>query len=122
MKVTISGGLPRDLDAFFLHSLVEQANQGKYRIHRRGRRTGLFAQFNDYSQHAIDLERFTNFEILQHRSLVLAHALGTFDASLQRDAKTGAEFFGDLLCFGHHLRGQPTGLRNRANIDQRGLR
>src|SRR5207248_4996721 len=64
-------------------------------------------------------ERAAGLDILQHRGLVGADALGAGDALVDSDTEGDAELLGDGLGLAHHPRGEMARLGELADIDQR---
>ena len=81
----------------------------------RRRRAGELPQFDDGADQRVDLERAPRFEVLQHRRLVLAHALRAGDPLFDRMPEHDPELLTDLLRFGHHRSRQLAGLRVAAD-------
>ncbi len=69
-------------------------------------RFGELSKLQDCSQHAVNLQRATRLEVLQHGSLVFAYFLGTVDTLLQAYAEVCAQPLSNSLRFGHHRGGK----------------
>ena len=62
------------------------------------------AQLRHGSDQRFDFDCLALLDVLQHRCLVCAHALGAGNTALNAHAKTDAEFVGDGFTLVHHLR------------------
>src|SRR6267143_6792269 len=102
------------------HLAGQQVRETVHRVDMRGGRAGETPQLHHRSDQRLELRRAPRLDILQHRSLVLAHSLGAGDTLVQADAKHDAEFVRDGLRLGHHRRRQRARGWKLANIGQRG--
>src|SRR6267378_941056 len=102
------------------HRAGQQVRETVHRVDMRGGRAGETPQLHHRSDQRLELRRAPRLDILQHRSLVLAHSLGAGDTLVQADAKHDAEFVRDGLRLGHHRRRQRARGWKLANIGQRG--
>ena len=85
----------------------------------RRRRAGEPAKLDHCADERVDFGIAASFDVLQHRSLVLADSLGARDALFQRDAEFDAEPVRHVLGLPHHVRGELARERELTDIDER---
>ena len=91
---TITRTVPRSASALF-QRLCQQLRQCMHCVEMWTRRAGQTRQLDDRAEQGVDFERASCLDILQHRRLVMADALGTRDALFERHSNRDAELFGD---------------------------
>ena len=89
------------------------------RVKMRGRDIDEPTEFDHRAKKRVDLCRAAMLDILQHRGLVRADALGAGDALFDAEPETNAERFANGLRFAHHRRGERAGRRETADILER---
>ena len=88
-------------------------------VKMRGRDIGQASQFDDRAEQRVDLGRAAVLDVLQHRGLVRADALGAGDALVDAETEADAERFADGLRFAHHRRSERAGRREAADVLER---
>src|ERR1700722_2193291 len=76
-------------------------------------------KFDDRSEQRVDLRRPAVLDVLQHRGLVRADALGARDTLFDAETETDAERFANGLSFAHHRRRERASGREAADVFQR---
>src|SRR6185437_604421 len=93
-----------------------------YRIDRvkmRGRDIDEAGELDDRAEKRIDLGRAAVLDVLQHRSLVRADALGAGNPLFDAETEADAERFANGLRFAHHRRGERARGRKAADVLER---
>ena len=85
----------------------------------RGRDIDEAREFDDRAEQRVDLGRAAVLDVLQHRGLVRADALGAGDALVDAETEADAERFADGLRFPHHRRRERAGRREAADVLER---
>ena len=81
---------------------------------------GQLAELHEHADQRVDLEGAAGLGVLQHGRLVLPDLLGAGDALLHGEANPHVEPPGDLEGFGHHGRGQLSGVLVAADLRESG--